>query len=353
MRRLCGLLRALRPTMLFTAIPFALLVNSSSVHMSLQVERDGSARRLISVETSPYFRGQVAKWVGDVQAGRPWDRTWRRDSGTTYSYARDYRTQTLNSQSVNGHLETDDVFQNPLSVFTTYTWQEEVSFGYLYDSDRTAAQAAETQLVYEVVMPGQVTDATVRESKPSSDKPAAGLGACAPAPRPHAVVAPLFTSPAEAQEMPAAGAPAAAQPPAPAAGAAPAAPVPAAAPEAAPAAPGATPPAPSTGTPPTPTPAVETPGATPPAADGATPPPAPEAGPAPAVTPEGKRSSVDFSGRTATFKLMASQPTLTINVTARRVRWGYLVIVAYVLAFVVTQLCQGLKRAASLRPRKI
>jgi len=153
--------------MLFTAIPFALLVNSSSVHMSLQVERDGSARRLISVETSPYFKGQVSKWVGDVQAGRPWDRTWRRDSGTTYSYARDYRTQALNSQSVNGHLEIEDVFQNPLSVFTTYTWQEEVTFGYLYDSDRTAAQAAQTQVVYEVVMPGQVTDATVRESKPS------------------------------------------------------------------------------------------------------------------------------------------------------------------------------------------
>jgi len=72
-----------------------------------------------------------------------------------------------------------------------------------------------------------------------------------------------------------------------------------------------------------------------------------------AEAPKGKKSSVDFTGRTATFKLMASQPTLTINVTARRVRWGYLVIVAYVLAFVVTQLCQGLKRAASLRPRKI
>jgi hypothetical protein len=124
MRRLRGLGRSLRPTVLFTAIPFALLVNSGQVRMTLQVERDGSAHRLIAVDASPYFKGDVARWVGDVQAGHPWDRTWRKTAGTAYYYARDYRTQVLNRDSVNAKLTVEDVFQNPLSIFTTYTWRE-------------------------------------------------------------------------------------------------------------------------------------------------------------------------------------------------------------------------------------
>ncbi|MBU0608434.1 MAG: hypothetical protein KKI08_11150, partial [Armatimonadetes bacterium] len=216
MNRLRGLCRRLRPTLLFTAIPFALLVNSSQVHMTLQIESDGSAHRLISVDTSPYFKGDVARWVNDVQVGRSWDRTWRKDTGTTFSYSRDYRTQALNRESRNADLAIVDVAQNPLSLFTTYTWREEVSFEYLYESDVRVAQAAEAQCIYEVVMPGTVTEATVQETKGGSSEkkiePAAKTEESEPKPQASAV--PLFMSPAEAQEAPAA---------APAAGAAPSA----------------------------------------------------------------------------------------------------------------------------------
>lgn len=43
----------------------------------------------------------------------------------------------------------------------------------------------------------------------------------------------------------------------------------------------------------------------------------------------------------------------TIEASSRRVRWGYLAIVVYVLAFVVYKVLRGLQRAASRRPRKI
>jgi hypothetical protein len=374
--------RRLNPLLLFTAIPFALLVNSSQVHMTLQIERDGSAHRVIAVETAPYFKGEVPRWVGDVQAGRPWERTWRKDTGTTYSYTRDYRTQTLNEQSVNAELAIVDVRQNPLSFVTTYTWREEISFGYLYDSDRAAAGAAGSQLVYEIAMPGTVTEATVTESKSTGTKPGAqpeakpettalpASSAAVSPPRSRVAATPLFMTPAEAQQAPAAAPAAPATPAAPAAApvAAPAA-QPAAAPAAAPAAPAATPaatpttPAAPAGTAAT-TPPPAGPGVTPPAAGaegapGAAPatPAGPDAAagsqPAAPEAPKAKKSSVEDDGRTAVFTLMASQPTLTLNVTAQRVRWGYLLLVAYVLAFVAYQLCEGLKRAARRKPRKI
>ncbi len=383
MSRLRGLSRRLRPTLLFTAIPFALLVNSSQVHMTLQVESDGSAHRLIAVDTSPYFRGDVARWVNDVQVGRSWDRTWRKDTGTTFSYSRDYRTQALNRESRNADLAIVDVAQNPLSLFTTYTWREEVSFEYLYESDVQMAQAAEEQLIYEVVMPGTVTEATVQETKGASSEkkiePAAKAEDEKQEPKPQASAVPLFMSAAEAQEAPAsapgAAAPPAAAPATPAAGAAPAAtPAPAGAtpPAAQPAAPAQAPAgAPASvpaGAPATP-PEAGTPGGTPPQPGGETPTATPGGGSAPSATPptaggapgatpepaapKGKRSSVEFDGNTAIFKLMASQPTLTINVVARRVRWGYIVLVLYVLAFVAYQLATFLRQAARRKPRKI
>jgi len=70
------------------------------------------------------------------------------------------------------------------------------------------------------------------------------------------------------------------------------------------------------------------------------------------VTPN-KGSSVDTQGRTATFKLDASQPTVTINVTAQRVRWGYLALAAYVLAFIAFKVFETVGRALRLKPRKI
>jgi hypothetical protein len=225
-----ALWRRLRPAWLLTAVPFALLVNSAQVHMTLQIERDGSTRRIIAADTAPYFKNQVPKWINDVQAGCSWDRTWKSDTGTTYFYARDFRCQSPADSGVNSQLTISDVFQNPLWPYTVYTWREEVTFSYLYESDPAAAGAAGKELVYEIAMPGVVTDASVQPSKGSS-------------------------------------------------------------------------------------------------------------------------AEVEAGG--AVFKLDASQPTVTVEATSQRVRWGYLVLVAYILAFVVVKVFVAVGRTLRLKPRKI
>lgn len=374
-----------RRTVLLTAIPFALLINSSQVHMTLQIGLDGTTRRSIVADVDPYYKAEIGKWVNDVQAGHPWDRTWSGVSGATYFYARDYRTQSLNRDTVNGQLTIEDVFQNPLSIYTTYTWHEEVTFSHLYPTDPSASTAAGKQVIYEVDMPGTVIDATVGPGKATPQGAGEG-GVSARGPRratsainraaTRRATGSLFMSGAYAQAAaPGTAAPSGAAPgmatpgtgpaAAPAAASAPVTPAPGAATTGgtATASPtGAATPAPaSPATPAAPAAPAETPGAAP--AGGV-----PATGPAPAATAgtEGgtpsaasstpaKRgaSSVETQPGSAIFKLDASQEAVTIDVTSHRVRWGYLVILAYILAFVVFKVLEGLQKAARLRPRKI
>lgn len=365
-----------RARLLLTAVPFALLINSSQVHMSLEIQRDGTARRVIAAEVNPYYKGEIGKWVNDVQAGRSWDRTWKGDRGTTYFYARDYNTQALNRDTLNGTLTIEDVFQNPLSIYTTYTWREEVAFSHLYPTDPGAASAAGKFLIYQVDMPGTVTGATVSVTKPSAEG-AMNRAATRMVRAPEAVMLPFETA-AEAQPSapagaPAAGAPAApvgapaAAPAAPTAGApgapagsptGPAAATPAAAPSATPAAQPTTPAA----TPATPAPAatMPTPGGDASKTPAAEATPASDGGTAPAEAPAGEApkhkgagSTVETEAGSAIFKLDASEESVTVEVTSQRLRWGYLVIVAYVLAFIVFKVLEGLQKAARLKPRKI
>lgn len=368
--------------LLFTTIPFALLVNSSEVRMALQIEKDGSARRLISASVSPYFRQQVAKWTSDVQAGARWEGTVKSDSvdSATYTYARDFRIHNVNKGAEHGELKIEDVWQNPLSLYTIYTWREDIAFSYLYATDPQMAKAGGSQLIYEIIMPGHVVEATVTENKAKREdnKPAE-----------HSSLSPSASAPAEATPPAPAETPGAipalppASPPtaAPEAANTPPSPEnptgsPAAAPDAAPdvqspSAPGDTAPAlpptpmPETGAPFSPSPAGAISPSTPAAAPtneaepkAAQPAQAPASPTSPteiAAQPAAPRgqSSYEIEGNKAIFQLDASRPSWTITVTARRVRWGYLAIIAYIAAFALFKLVEGLQRAARLRPRKI
>ncbi len=214
---------------LLATIPFWLVSNSSQVAMNLKVERDGGALRQIVATANPELRRDLPTWVTKVQAGRPWDKAWQETGPSAYTYMRDFRTQNANYGD-QGQLTIVDVFQNPLSIFTTYTWKETVSFAYLYENDPVNAAAADMLLKYSVVMPGTVTDASVQPSKGSS------------------------------------------------------------------------------------------------------------------VTPE---------GNTAVFSLSAGEPTATITVTANRLRWGYLLVVLYVLGWIALEVVQLVGRTLRRRPRKI
>ncbi len=380
-KRICAFSSTL--ALLFTTIPFALLVNSSEVRMALQIEKDGSARRLISASVSPYFRQQVAKWTGDVQAGARWENTYKSDSAdsATYTFARDFRIHNVNKGAEHGELKIEDVWQNPLSLYTIYTWREDIAFSYLYATDPQLAKAGGSQLIYEIIMPGRVVEASVTENKakqeankpseqspapPSASAPAEAAPPPAPAETPGAIpslppASPPVAAPEAANTPPAPENPTSS--PAAAPGAAP--------PAQSPSAPGGTAPA----LPPTPAPETGAPfsaapaGAISPSPPAAAPtneaePKAPPSAQAPAsaassteiAAPQAAtrgQSSYEIEGNKVIFKLDASRPSWTITVTARRVRWGYLAIIAYIAAIVLFKLVEGLQRAARLRPRKI
>ncbi|MEN6302001.1 MAG: hypothetical protein ABFD96_04710 [Armatimonadia bacterium] len=218
---------------LFTAIPFALMSNTWQVHMALRVENDGSALRQITADASPYFRSSrsdegLPKWVNDVQAGGQWDMEWRTDTPTSFRYARDMRLPSVDRASDSGQLSIVDVVSNPLSLYTTYTWHEEVNFVYHSETDPSAAGATGKELIYRVEMPGTVTDASI----------------------------------------------------------------------------------------------------------------------------EGGGSS-ETEANHAVFKVSADTAEHAITVTAQRLRWGYLLLVLYIVAFIAYQVLTALGRAASRRPRKI
>jgi hypothetical protein len=193
------------------------------------VERDGGALRQITATVHPELRRELPAWVNKVQAGRPWDGAWQAGDATAYTYMRDYRTQNANYTD-GGQLTITDVLQNPLSLFTTYTWTEKVDFSYLYETDAAAAEGAKLQLKYVVAMPGTVTE--------SSAQPSQG-------------------------------------------------------------------------------------------------------------------SSVENQGGDATFSISAAQPSTTITVTSSKLRWGYLLVVVYVLGWIALEVLQLLGRLARRRPRKI
>ena len=152
---------------LLATIPFWLVSNSSQVSMNLKIERDGGALRQIVATAHPELRSDLPSWVNKVQAGRPWDLSWQQSGTNAYTYMRDFRTQDANYGD-QGQLAIVDVFQNPLSIFTTYTWNEKVNFAYLYQSDPLSAAAAGMELKYKVDMPGTITDASILPSKGSS-----------------------------------------------------------------------------------------------------------------------------------------------------------------------------------------
>lgn len=64
-------------------------------------------------------------------------------------------------------------------------------------------------------------------------------------------------------------------------------------------------------------------------------------------------SKVTNEGHSAIFSLAAAEPSATITVTAQKIRWGYLLIVIYILAWIALEIVQIVGRQLRRRPRKI
>ncbi len=60
-----------------------------------------------------------------------------------------------------------------------------------------------------------------------------------------------------------------------------------------------------------------------------------------------------IAGNTATFKIDAARPTHTVTITSRKFRWGYLILICYVLAYGIYQGSRFIIRRVKSRPKRI
>jgi hypothetical protein len=304
-----------------SVIPFLLLSSAQSTTVRTVVYLDGSIRREVRADFLSERRTNVIPQL---------DRALPEADETRVGPAGEAMRGTWSvivasaEQLAGTKLEYQDVATQPLSIFTYYTWTDTVEVPSETATAVEKSSPANATFAYEVHMPGWVTEA---QAKPTTVTPAATKTAT-PAPP----VSPAPTMPAPAPAAPTAPAPATAPTPAPASPA-PAAPsTPALLPAPAPA---TTPTAPVAAPPTAPTPAA-----------------APEA-PAAAPTKGGPSLAADISGSTASFKLSAAHEAYEVTVTSRRVRWGYVLTLLYLLAFLAYTVASFLVRRAKLQPRRI
>ncbi len=155
-------MRAISPLVCFSlTVPFALVLNSARVTVTTQLYCDGTGLRQVSAEADSYFSKSLDKWVRDVEAGAKWQEGWREESKTksTTTVTWNFIANHMQEIGQSGTPQIADVFQDPLSIYTTYTWSERVSLKYRYDTNQAEAKAGGHCLIYHVAMPGTITEA--------------------------------------------------------------------------------------------------------------------------------------------------------------------------------------------------
>jgi hypothetical protein len=322
---------------IFSALPFLLLSSARTTSVRTIVYLDGTVQRQVQAD---FLQDRARAVLPELKSALPHA---DRDTEVTVADGQQATRSVIlaNADDLDGvSLEYLDIAQEPLSLFTRYTFHETLTVPSDTATDVEKAGLDKAVFEYRVTMPGRVLEATATPSRaPVKTLPTA---ASAPSAPPVAPPAPALATPpaptAAAPEMPAA--PEAT--PAPEAGAPPdeSATPEAGTPEAAPAAPETAPAAPA-------------PAPAPPAAPPNSVASAPQAIPAPAP-PEGPATEAVLTGSTATWTtLSAAHDQYDITVTSRRLRWGYVLTLLYILAFVAYKLTDFLLHRARLKPKRI
>jgi hypothetical protein len=324
----------------FSALPFLLLSSARTTSVRTTVYLDGTVQRQLQ---AGYLQDRQDAVLPQLQEALP-----HADRETVVAVADGQEaTRSLilaNADDLDGvYLEFLDIAQEPLSLFTHYTYKETLT---VPADTATAVEKAgldQAAFEYRVTMPGRVLSATATPGRALAKVSPAPAGAKPPTatpptpsatpPTPATGPAPTYAPPApppatESSPPPASATPEAATPEASA--------PPPTAPAAAPVAPAPVAPAPEA--------AATPPEASAPAAALA----APTAGP-----PTGPPQDAELSGSSATWKLTAAHDQYEITVTSRRWRWGYFLTLLYLLAFVAYRLTDYLLHRASLKPKRI
>lgn len=153
-------------------VPFALALNSNQVTVTTTVYQDGSGMREIAAQAQEYFSDALPRWTRDVEAGGLWQRHWRSSSKaqSNLTVKRDFVTSNMNRVGGEDTLAIVGIFQEPLDIYTTYTWSEQVKLEYHYESNPDEARAGDHTIQYVVQMPGPITGATQQPATSGSQE---------------------------------------------------------------------------------------------------------------------------------------------------------------------------------------
>lgn len=143
---------------LAAAVPFLLLHQANDVRLLTRIERDGSGLRMYWCQGNPDRLREVRTRLREASPDFEEERL--RTTAEEFVISRSWRPHTLTVMP-DVRLEISDIAQNPLSLYTTYTWEEKVT---IYADTATASEqsgAGATKMVYILQMPGKVDEASV------------------------------------------------------------------------------------------------------------------------------------------------------------------------------------------------
>lgn len=146
----------LRVPLLIT-IPFVLVFTAERVVVSTTMYGDTSGVRVVRATADSSFLNEIRGWTRNMTRG--WDDAGAHVSGDSAVVARSTQRNHLGAHD-DVEAEALDVVQQPLSLVTTYRWQEKVRFDFL-GTDRERAAAPLSSFEYRLTMP-----ATIRTTSP-------------------------------------------------------------------------------------------------------------------------------------------------------------------------------------------
>lgn len=306
------------PLVVFSLLPFLLLSSSRAVSVHTTVYLDGSVRRELQADFLEDRRRNV---LPELKSALPI--ADREGSTRVADVQRATRSVILaKAEDIDGaSVDFRNIVETPLSLFTIYTWKETLKVPADTATAIEKAGRVQAEFKYKLVMPGKILEAkAVAQAAPLEPAPSATPASAVPAseaPPPEAWLP--ETPPVPATEFP----PAPFEPPA-----------------------ESTPPdlaGPEATIPPAPT-------EVPPVAAPAEVPSAPALEPTPAMAGSVRP---EVLGATAFFTLTAEHDQYEITATSRRLRWGYVLTLLYILAFIVYRIAAFLVHQASMKPKRI
>jgi hypothetical protein len=143
---------------LMAAVPLLLLTQGEDVRLVTRLDLDGAGMRVAYATGSSDRLEDVRTRLREASPG--FDDEKLQAEGGHFTLTRTWRGNSMMAMP-DAKLDIKDVVQEPLSIYSTYTWNETVKIyrDTATEAEKLGAQAA--KLTYVLEMPGTVDQATV------------------------------------------------------------------------------------------------------------------------------------------------------------------------------------------------